>query len=309
MISAGDKTLLGVNWRTGTPVHIPDADLNNHALIVGTTGRGKTVTTLNLVESHIQRGLPVLFLDGKGDVRTGSQIKKYAESCGRKAHIFHQSQVGRPSDSCVYDPFADSDYSALADMVVTLHDWSEPYYQLLAKGFMQTVFKVALATREPVDLLSIQKLMSVSAMVQAVRKHAKNIPGAEALIAEINDQRAAEKAGVESLRSLIRNLGRSSAAQLFDTGGDRPVLRLAQARREGAVVYFALPALTFPDLSKAIGRLVINDARLTLSQSEGPWLIVLDEFRRSWVSRCCTSSIRDAVLEHEWSSRARALRI
>lgn len=277
LASAGDRTLLGVNWRTGRQVHITDADLNNHVLNVGTTGRGKTVTNLNLVESHIERGLPVLFLDGKGDVRTGAQIKAFAESHGRKAYLFHQAHVGHHPESCAYDPFTGSDYSALADMVVTLHDWSEPYYQVLARGYMQTVFKVALAIREPVDLLSIQKLMSVSAMVQAIRKHARGIPDAQALIAEINDQRGAEKAGIEGLRSLIRNLGRSSAAHLFDTGGDRPVLRLAQARREGAIVYFALPALTFPDLSKAIGKLVINDARLTLSQSDGPWLIVLDE--------------------------------
>lgn len=46
---------------------------------------------------------------------------------------------------------------------------------------MQTVCKVALATGEPVDLISIEKLMSVGAMLKAVRKHRKAIPNAEAL--------------------------------------------------------------------------------------------------------------------------------
>jgi hypothetical protein len=271
--SDGDRTLLGTDWSRGTPVYISDAELNNHVMVVGTTGRGKTITAMNLVEAHIERGSSVLFLDGKGDVNAGRQIKGFAESLGRTAYLFHAQAGG---DSCAYNPFVSSDFSALADMVVTLHEWSEPYYRVLAVGYMQTVCKVALAIGEPVDLISIEKLMSVGEMLKAVRKHRKVIPNAEALIEEITDQQAAEEAGIESLRGLIRNLGRSSAAPLFDTRGDRPVIRLTDARREGAVVYFALPALRFPELSKAIGTLVINDARLTLSEN-GPWLIVMDE--------------------------------
>lgn len=273
--AAGDKTLVGVSWRTGSPAFITDGALNNHVLIVGTTGRGKTVTTLNVIEAHIERGLPVLVLDGKGDVGTGRQVVAYARQRGRKAYLFHQA--GQGHDGCAYNPFTTKDFSALADMVVTLHDWREPYYQVLAKGYMQTVFKVALATGTSVDLLGIQGLMSVQAMVKAVRRDAKTIPNAEALLAEVHDQLNAEKAGIEGLRALIRNLARSSAAHLFDVHAGAPVLQLDQARQEGAVAYFALPALTFPDLSKAIGKLVINDARNTLSRQEGPWLVVLDE--------------------------------
>ena len=276
--ASGDKTLVGVNWRTGSPAFISDSALNNHVLTVGTTGSGKTVTTLNLIESHIDRGLPVLILDGKGDVKTGRQIVAHAKKMGRRAYLFHfhqaQNELG---GGCAYNPFTTKDFSALADMVVTLHEWSEPYFQVLAKGYMQTVFKVALAIGEPVNLLSIQELMSVKVMVKAVRRHAKTIPNADSLLSEVVDQGNAENAGIEGLRALIRNLARSSAAHLFDVNGGAPVLQLDRARDEGAVAYFALPALTFPDLSKALGKLVINDARNTLSQRDGPWLIVLDE--------------------------------
>jgi type IV secretory pathway TraG/TraD family ATPase VirD4 len=275
--AAGDKTILGVNWRTGSPAYITDSALNNHVLLVGTTGGGKTVTALNIIEAHIERGLPVLILDGKGDAKTGRQVMTFAREHGRKAYMFHHGEHASPLEGCAYNPFAKQDFSALADMVVTLHDWREPYYQILAKGFVQTVFKVALATGKPIDLLTIQELMSVRSMVAAVRQNAKAVPNAQALLDEIHDQMSAEKAGVEGLRALIRNLGRSSVAHLFDTSSSAPVLQLSRARREGAVAYFALPALMYPDLSKAIGKLVINDARITLSQSEGPWLIVLDE--------------------------------
>jgi Cdc6-like AAA superfamily ATPase len=53
--SKGDRTLLGVGWTNGVPVYISDAELANHVMVVGTTGRGKTVTTLNLVEAHMSR--------------------------------------------------------------------------------------------------------------------------------------------------------------------------------------------------------------------------------------------------------------
>lgn len=85
--------------------------------------------------------------------------------------------------------------------------------------------------------------MGVNAMTQAVRKNTGSIPNAQEQLDEIQDQRTAEEAGIESLSGLTKNLARSSMTHLFDTSGDRRVLKLSEARKTGAVAYFALPAL------------------------------------------------------------------
>lgn len=128
-------------------------------------------------------------------------------------------------------------------MITELREWSEARYEIQAKGFMQTVFKTALAIGEPYDLLKIGRLMGMNAMTQAVRKNKGSIPNAQELLDEIQDQRTAEEAGIESLSGLIKNFAQSSMTHLFDTSGDRRVLKLSEARKTGAVAYFALPAL------------------------------------------------------------------
>lgn len=49
-------------------IEMSDEELNQHMLIIGTTGAGKTNTILNFVDSAISRNLPCVYLDGKGSV-------------------------------------------------------------------------------------------------------------------------------------------------------------------------------------------------------------------------------------------------
>lgn len=275
--SDGQGSILGTDAETGDAVILSDRDANHHAIIVGATGTGKSVTSTNIVQSHLERGLPVVFLDGKGDIDLAQRLKAVAEKLGRPAFVFHHNFDSNLDDACAYNPFSSADFTALANLVTTLRTYSEPHYEILQKGYMQTVFKVAKATDTALDLLALGELSSVNAMVAAVRKNRHKIPDAQTLLTEIQEQRKAEEDGVESLLGTIRNLANSSMGPLFDTTGGRPVLKLSEARQSGAFVYFSLPALIFPDLSQSLGRMIINDVRLTLATGKGPWLIVLEE--------------------------------
>ena len=66
-------TLLGVDKIRGRNVQLSDADANTHSFVLGTPGSGKTVAVLNMVESAIERRLPVIVIDGKGDHESGLQ--------------------------------------------------------------------------------------------------------------------------------------------------------------------------------------------------------------------------------------------
>ena len=48
--------------------HLDSADLTTHGLIVGMTGSGKTALGIVLIEELLQRGVPVLAIDPKGDL-------------------------------------------------------------------------------------------------------------------------------------------------------------------------------------------------------------------------------------------------
>ncbi len=62
------SALLGDDNSTGCQVRVPLKTLNQHGLIAGATGTGKTKTLQVLAESLSEAGIPVLVMDVKGDL-------------------------------------------------------------------------------------------------------------------------------------------------------------------------------------------------------------------------------------------------
>jgi hypothetical protein len=69
-----DGTIIGSD-SAARAVTLSDQMANQHTLVLGTTGAGKTVTVCNIVESCINRQLPVIYIEGKGDYCIGGIFK------------------------------------------------------------------------------------------------------------------------------------------------------------------------------------------------------------------------------------------
>lgn len=276
-------SLIGVDQTNGKPVHLTDADAKQHTLVLGTIGSGKTVAILNVVESAIQRQLPMVYVDGKGDYALAQRVISYATARGRPTHLFAMN-----GDSCLYNPLADGGFSSKKDRIIGLREWSEDHYLKLAEGYMQTVFKVLDACNVHTDLVSASGYMSTARLEKLIKGHKPRLDNHKELLSEVSDQKQAEKEDIESLRGELRTLARSEIGHLFDTanaGPDRQVLELLRAVEERAVVYFCLPALQFPAFAKTLGKLVINDLKATAAdrlpkdeRSQVPLYTVFDEF-------------------------------
>ena len=69
-------------------IEMSDEELNQHMLIIGTTGAGKTNTILNFVDSAISRNLPCVYLDGKGSVDLIDKLRSLATKYNRVFKVF-----------------------------------------------------------------------------------------------------------------------------------------------------------------------------------------------------------------------------
>jgi len=279
--SIGDSTLLGIDKHTRKRITFSDADANKHTLVLGTTGSGKTVSILNMVESAIDRQQTVVYVDGKGDYDLAEKVLGYAADQGRPAYLFAMN-----GESCVYNPLASGGYSAKKDRIVELREWSEDHYRKLAEGYMQIVFKVLEATGIDADLVTVADYMSMEKLAELIEDQGDSFPDRERYLAAIAKREAAEEK-VQSLKEEIWTLAESEIGHLFNTARcshDR-LLELLPAIEERAVVYFCLPALQFPALARLIGRLVINDLKSAAAaqlakprHQRVPFTTVFDEF-------------------------------
>ncbi len=276
---AGKSVVLGSEWRTGIRINISEADLNRHLLIAGTTGTGKTNSIKNVVEAVAPSGLVIV--DGKGDLELAKDVMAFAQERGQKAYLIEPTGA---LASAIYNPLASGDSTSLTDRVMTVRQWTEPHYKILALGFAQTAFKVLRACGQHVDLLSVSDALDVDyllALIRTASKSTKNKSAFQALAKEVSDLRESE-GDISGLRAELRNIAKSSIGPMFDTRRaiheNIPVLNLKTAREEKAIVYFCLPALIYPERASYIGKMIINDLKFVTSTSRATWPLMMDEF-------------------------------
>jgi hypothetical protein len=92
---AGSLTFIGTDYFNGWPIYVTDRDLSKHGVAVGTTGAGKTEYGLTIIESAIRAGHPVIYVDGKGDLKIAARIRAFAEKQQRKFYLFNADNVAQ----------------------------------------------------------------------------------------------------------------------------------------------------------------------------------------------------------------------
>ncbi len=242
-------SIMGIDCNTGESVTLMDKAANMHTLAIGTTGSGKTTSICNIVESAIVRGLPLFYVDGKGDNQLAHSIGNFAKQQGRPFYLF--SMVG---ESVKYNPIALGGITSKKDRIIELRIWSEDHYRKIAEGYLQTVFSILDSfTIEP-DLMTLSKYLHPDALYDLAReKQAQSVIGdIESLEAKYRD--------VSSLIAEIDNMTKSEIGHLFDTRSGT-VLTLDKALEENAIVYFCLQPLAFPAYAECLGKLIINDLK------------------------------------------------
>lgn len=272
-----DSTLLGKTPRR-EPVYVPDSALNKGLGVSGSTGSGKTTTVKTIVKSFIDRGHPVIYVDGKGETALGRAIVGHAAARGREHWCFDALNV---AESDAYDPLKSGGPTSLADRLLTLDTWSEDYYRRLATGYLQTVFGVLEACEVRPTLPTVSEYLSTDKLLELLHQNAERIGKgwAKRLADQIANQQGAAEKNADNVRSVVNNLTTSDVGDLFRVDGPRRVLELDAVLRSNGVAYFGLSALAWPKMSESLGRMIVNDLKATLAQAGAPKvLIVLDEF-------------------------------
>jgi type IV secretory pathway TraG/TraD family ATPase VirD4 len=274
---ADDGLALGRDER-GRRVTIPlgAGGGGTHALIVGATGSGKTVTQASIVERAVAQGMGAIVIDPKGDRKMRETLARAAWREGRR---FIEWTPDGPS---VYNPYARGTDTEIADKVLASERFTEPHYQRQAQRYVGHVVRAFREADEPVSLRAIVHHLDPHVLELLVR----TLPGTEdgphathAYLDSLTRRQASDLAGV---RDRLAILAESDLARWLDpatAGGEQfDVLEAVRAR---AVVYVGLDADSRPLLAQMLGGAIVQDlqtAVAALQRRPVPTLAVIDEF-------------------------------
>ncbi|MDN3168367.1 type IV secretory system conjugative DNA transfer family protein [Enterococcus faecalis] len=127
--------LLGTS-EYGLPCILNFKEFNQHAIVAGTTGSGKT-TFLQLFIQHAAKfDIPLILIDGKGAQDTYEAMKKVAEKYNKRVKKFTDEGDMR------YNPVANGNAISVRDKLVTLTETESVFYSGAAKSLLQATVQL-----------------------------------------------------------------------------------------------------------------------------------------------------------------------
>ncbi|HMT02821.1 MAG TPA: DUF853 family protein, partial [Burkholderiales bacterium] len=135
---------------------ISDLEFNQHSLVLGTTGSGKTTTLMNIIDSCCRRELPLIYLDGKGSIGLIDRIKQICDKYNRTLKVFTVNpHANVPNLSC-YNPLAFGNFSEWKNKIVTLMGEAEnkgqEHFLIEEQNYINLVCEIINKSGKTIDL-------------------------------------------------------------------------------------------------------------------------------------------------------------
>lgn len=129
-----DEMLLGINEK-GVPYSINFKELNQHHLVVATTGGGKTIYLLGAVEYALAKNYPVVFIDGKGSAESIEEVRTLCDRYGRELKVFSDTS------NLTYNPLKYGGATTIKDKLEQLIETESRYYTEISTSLVQSLIQ------------------------------------------------------------------------------------------------------------------------------------------------------------------------
>ncbi|MHB8241144.1 MAG: type IV secretory system conjugative DNA transfer family protein, partial [Solirubrobacteraceae bacterium] len=258
----------------GVAIPFGGAQGGRHALVLGATGSGKTVTQTLMAVSAIERGMGSIVIDPKGDPAMRDRLQRAAAQAGRAFHEW------TPAGSCVYNPFAEGGETEISDRALVGERFTEPHYLRQAQRYMGHVVRALRSSAVEVSLRGIVELLDPDYLEQLARGLCEQ--DAQRTFAYLDSLSTRQRSDLAGVRDRLAILVESDVGRWLDPLSDSGTpLALAAAVRERSTVYFNLEADRRPLLAQMLGAAIVQDLLSTVAALQGQPIgtaVVIDEF-------------------------------
>ena len=260
----------------GRAVAVPFGGVHGgtHALVLGATGSGKTVTQTSMAVAAIKHGMGAVVIDPKGDAGLRAHLISAAHAAGRP---FLQ---WTPGGDAVYNPYARGSETEIADKALAAERFTEPHYQRQAQRYLGHAVRAMRSAGDEVSLAGIVRQLDPACLETLAR----SLPEDEARSthAYLDSLTARQQSDLAGVRDRLAILSESDVGPWLDpqtVGAER--FDLLQAVRAKAVVYFGLESDSRPLLSQMLGGAIVQDLQTVVASLQSQpvaTVVVIDEF-------------------------------
>lgn len=238
---------------------ISDLEFNQHSLVLGTTGSGKTTTLMNIIDSCCRRELPLIYLDGKGSIGLIDRIKQICDKYNRTLKVFTVNpHANVPNLSC-YNPLAFGNFSEWKNKIVTLMGEAEnkgqEHFLIEEQNYINLVCEIINKSGKTIDLEGLLAYLHNPDELQKIANKISPEIGLRLLRCNQNDEKTID------IIKVLDMFYYSQYGQLFSTSGKAKdkVINIKESLEKKEIVLFLFDAASYKTDTSLLGKLVIND--------------------------------------------------
>ncbi|MBI3552714.1 MAG: type IV secretory system conjugative DNA transfer family protein [Elusimicrobia bacterium] len=239
-------------------VILPEAWRTSHAYCVGASRSGKTVSVmLPLALRDIERGHPVIFFDGKGDLEHLHALAAQAQKCGR-GDDFMLFSLNDPARSRTYNPLAFGNATQKKDKLIGAFTWTEEHYKKVSEDTLLTVINALEGTGQRYNLEDLYLCLTEPKAVHRVYELCEN-PGAKEHLEHFFNKFADT---TRDITGLIKDLGlivKNDFWPLMDTFC--PEIDFLDVIQNRKILYLVFNTQAYQDTAERLARLFLQDLR------------------------------------------------
>lgn len=227
-----------------------------HTQVVGTTNAGKTESViLPWAIDDIKKRRGLLIIDGKSDMSLLNKLYAYAKRHHREndVRILSICNVGI---SHTFNPLSGGSALEITERVFNAFNFENEYFKSIQyDAFLHSLLILEAAGIKPTPLRLIECLKNDKALAELAIsvKNPRLQNWASDFLKLSRDEREQRTSG---LVAQLQSFAVGETAQVFNT--EISDINLEQALEHGEIIYCQLPALKFPTLGKAVGKMILQ---------------------------------------------------
>lgn len=259
-----ENSPVGLSYGLESVCSLKTSYRNQHIMITGGSGLGKTSFSISLIRHDIFWNRPVIFIDPKGDQDDIEAIKHYARLYNREKDVMIFSLVD--NNNFFYDPLYLGTPSSKAEKILQILNIEHDYYRSVADNILQIIFTIFEYRKERITLnrleallLSKERLHELFDEMMDILPNIKDESEKKSLLHKINAFKDLKQNDILGIQSKISSINNREARKKINPYDGLIEINLKEVISENKIIIFDIKAGQYAELAAAIGRFLMKD--------------------------------------------------
>ena len=268
---------IGISLISKKPVLLNVKSRSQHTIISGATGQGKTTLLKTLLSHSLKHHHPVIIIDPKGEREDIQEMKRKARFYGRLKD-FCLFSLSFPKESFAYNPLLNGTGEQIKTRLMDGLKFEEEYYKAQASLFLGGLLSAFKFLNFPVSFALLDEYLRDRSQIKDLsdeileQRKAENSKEKKEMIDELNTLltqiQAIPKQDLAGLQAQVSSINCLEFRKILSPANfhHNHFFSIEDILRHKKVAYFQMNVNGYGEISRQIGRMILQDLKVLSNQ-------------------------------------------